>query len=551
MKLHKKEGKHNRDEIMLKIIFAISGGMFSGLLASRNGLEYIGLSIILSFAIYLYILFASDVFKIKIKFELKKEMVAVALTISSIYICVSNMSSYVLQAINSLFDEVKFSTLKAVITLLIIPFLFILYSGLIDLCGAKMKEFYVGMGEKEKKFFWIHIAIMTLFLMFLYQKTSAFSYASFIDANGKIQMQYANAILNTDSSYHLQRTLDMSSVGDIRHPLWLIIHLPFTSVSLVLSTIFPFMELSYPLIQCIIINICLTICMILLSRLIGGKRSLLIIGCTYPFILYGLLFETSQITACICILIIYQVCNSEKVKGKSSTLVAIAAGYTLTTCVLAITLEKITDIKKFISTAFQCALKFLGLCVLCGQSYIILNVWSLISRMLSAYGNGNYSLSDRMVAFTHSLAAAFVAVPYRYYEEPREQFNYFSYYLTIWNKEAKIEWVGIVVLSFAILGMILNYKNKFAKICFFWLVYNFFIFVIVGYSMGDFTVHIMLYAWAIISLVLLACRKILEKMKFLNEKICAAILIILLLYKNITFLIEICEYAVEKFPLVF
>lgn len=536
----------------ITILFSVSGSILSGILAAKYGVLYVVLSIIISLFIYLYVLsIKKSILDFSFALNVKKEFSSVALAISSVYICISSTSPYINKIIESCLQGRSPHLITAFLSLLILPFFYILYRKLIEIYTRKISVFYSNMEKEEKLYFWLHTGVMTLILCFLYQKTSAFSYAYFIDVNGNVVSQSANAILNTDSSVLLNRTMNMSVMGDIRHPLWLMIHLPLSSISLLISSIIPLNELIYPLVQCVLINICLSISTILLGRLIKTKWSMLIIGISYPFLLYGLLFETSQIAACLCIFAIFCVCNnSQDGEETAETMVALAAGYTLTSCVLAVLLEKITNVKKLVKKIINCALQFIGFCIVCGQSYILINIVQLIKNMLTSYASPVYTFHDRLVAFTHSLTAAFIAVPFRYYEEPREQYHYFSYYLTIWNKEAKIEWLGILILFLMILGIVWNYKNRFAQICFLWILYHFFIFVILGYSSGDFTVHVMLYGWAIISLVIMSVQKIFEKLKISNPKIIIVIIAVLICSKNLEFLIELCKYAIEKFPVV-
>ena len=73
-------------------------------------------------------------------------------------------------------------------------------------------------------------------------------------------------------------------------------------------------------------------------------------------------------------------------------------------------------------------------------------------------------------------------------------------------------------------------------------------FVVFGYSSGDYTVHVMLYSWAVVSLVIMAVSHILDKMKIKNKSLVWGILSALILCRNLEFLIEIYRYAVLRFP---
>lgn len=539
---------------VIKIIFIISGSFLAGILAIKDGLIYMVIGMLLSLIIYSIILFKLGKFTdLGNNFGCKKEVISLTWAVASVYICTLSMTPYIKKEIVVHFNisSVNDGQVGAMVTILIIPYFYLLYREFIHILNTKIRIFYNSFSKIELLFFWVHIVLISVLMIFLYQKTSAFSYAYFVNENGDIVTQSANAILNTDSSLLLKRTFTMENMGDIRHPLWIIIQLPITSIALIASYLLPFGTLVYPVFQCILINFCLTSCIILLERLVEVKWTLFIFGISFPFILYGLLFETSQIAMCLCVLTIYIICKQKSESNITSFLVAAASGYTLTSCLLAIFTEEIRNIKVYIKEIIKCAISFFALCIVWGQSYVIVHFSQAIEEMLTTYnGTSKYTIIDRLVAFTHSMAATFIAIPWNYYEEPRAQYHYFSFYITFWNNETKINWFGVVVLCLAVLGILWNYQNKFARICFIWLIYHFVIFVLIGYSSGDFTVHAMLYSWAVVSLVIMAMQKILNKFQRLNSNVVITILICFILYKNLVFLVDIYQYAVTCFPIL-
>lgn len=536
----------------INIVFILSGSVLSAVLGAAHGMRYMWIGMILSCILYGALLFfKKDLiwdFKGK-KTEWKTETMVFVWTVSSVYLCVFSMAAHVKKAISPyLLEDTKDSLLYSVIAVLIIPYFYILYRKLAAKIKDNIPKIYRSFSEWERVFFWAHIVIMVLIILFIYQETSAFSYARFTDENGVVRDQTANAILNTDSSTLLKKSCNLAGMGDVRHPIWVMLQLPLASIAFILSKFFPGFWLAYPAISCILIDICLTFSIILLARLIENKWSIVIFGVSYPFLLYGLLFETSQIATCITLLAVYMICKGGEGEEDTSFFVAAASGYTLTSCVLALFVGRLRDGREYIKRIIKCGLKFLSLCVLWGQSYLVFHLWDEGMKMLSTYGGVNYTLRQRLIAFSHSMAATFVSVPYQNYKESREQYHYFSYYLTIWGKEAKIHWLGCVVILLALFGFCLNYRKRFARICFLWLVYHFVIFVVFGYSSGDYTVHVMLYSWAVVSLVIMAVSHILDKMKIKNKSLVWGILSALILCRNLEFLIEIYRYAVLRFP---
>ena len=111
--------------------------------------------------------------------------------------------------------------------------------------------------------------------------------------------------------------------------------------------------------------------------------------------------------------------------------------------------------------------------------------------------------------------------------------------------------IGALVIIANIISFIINHKNKYAIICFYWQLFMLFLLIGIGWGaiLNEMFIYSALFTWSTISLIYMLIRKIFKTIR--AEKVVITLLIsIISLYNSIEF-IKLIIYAKDMFPSVF
>jgi len=112
-----------------------------------------------------------------------------------------------------------------------------------------------------------------------------------------------------------------------------------------------------------------------------------------------------------------------------------------------------------------------------------------------------------------------------------------------------LNFLGVLLSAFAVFGFILNYKNTFAKICMFWILYSFLILCVIGWGTQEngLILYSLYFGWAYFSLIFIAIEKIFQKQKTMRYLI-YSVLIGVLAGINFWGIYDRIQFGIQYYP---
>jgi hypothetical protein len=109
--------------------------------------------------------------------------------------------------------------------------------------------------------------------------------------------------------------------------------------------------------------------------------------------------------------------------------------------------------------------------------------------------------------------------------------------------------MGMALLTLAIAGFVLNYRNKFARICLFWMALSFLILCLVGWGTAEngLIIYSLYFGWAYFCLVFLAVEKLFAAWP-LGRNTVFSLVIAALAYFNIPGIIDLIQFGIRYYP---
>lgn len=333
-----------------------------------------------------------------------------------------------------------------------------------------------------------------------------------------------------------------ASENDIRQPLFGVFSSPVAVIPYSVSLILFFIPNTYAYLTAITQVIVLIFSYLLIANLLNLNNIykilfLSIISLTFPTLLFSLNLEQYIFSVFWLILFIYIVV--EKMEYTEVAFIG-CAGSMLTGGILFPLLIKEKNFKKTVAYLFKVLIAFGAFCFIFGRTYILGDIENL-KLMLSFTGRG-LPLLEKLQQYTAFIMSCFIApdseivdsgVKVVYLATTVDKFNY----------------CGIAVLILCLIGFFLNRKDKFAQICFGWVIFSIVLLGIVGWGASEngMVLYTLYFAWAYISLIFLLINKIPERFKFLKY-IIFGIIVIALLFFNIKGLFDILSFATKYYP---
>lgn len=504
--------------IIINMLFTISAGCFTVLISIND--DYI--LIILSFIIS--ILSASYVC-IKKKFgvncidriKLLESIISVYFTLRIMYEFSKKDFIFINELVNSEKSEqiIKFSLI--IISSIFIFFIIVFF---IKEIYAMIRKFIINMDRQEKYYFLLTILLGSIFISIVYTITNGF------------EQQY-DSVYSMDSGYVTNKILPKLYYFDIRHTLLSILTFPigrmFRDIELFLGYRSGLQMIFWGIFN---LNL-LTIMAILLKRLTDSKWILLIYTVSNPFLLYALMIEKYQLCTFFVVVFIYAMIKKDNSLSEKSFF--IATGAMTTTAVMGIFFGDGYKLKDRIIKYLNVVFKFALLLVILGRISVLTSGFQLVKHTMDRFG-GKMSITNRIYSCFDLIASCFTATNYSitkkgfYWVNPSMELNYF----------------GLFILLFIIIAFMLNKQNKFAQICFYWIVFLFVLFVGLGWSVHESQLFSIYFSWAVISVVVMGIEKVLN-----NDMIKKSIfygIALLMISVNLPHMINMIRYLSINFP---
>ena len=463
----------------------------------------------------------------------------------------------------------------------IIIFIYWFYKNLVIYTQKYIKS----LDKIEKYYLIIGIVIFSILISVIYSVTNVFytaklnkeywSYEIEYDKNEKNNQEVINKIieelyntLNCDVLYTTDSQILLNTdvyntipakENDIRQPLFGIFSIPFSIIPKTISNILPIDNI-YPILLEITQAILALVSFTLISRLmklkgIGKVLFLIFITISYSSLLFLLVIEQYIYAVFYMIVYIYMVVN--KNKDKDITYI-MATGSMLTTGILFPFLRNKGDIKQSIKNIFYTFLKCLAIFIISArivlflptgldEQFFIVTNFSNINKennsiiLYTNFLNNIYVFSDiqsenkvfasNMIKVNESIALAEIS------RQKIESAN-----------TDKISILGIIIAMLALVGFILNRKDKFTQICFAWAVFSFVLLAITGWGVPEngLILYTFYFGWAFICLVYKAIQSLLKKYTKL-QNIPIIIAIIPMIICNFYGIYQIIEFGMRYY----
>ncbi len=394
------------------------------------------------------------------------------------------------------------------------------------------------ISRKEMFFYLFLFGVTAVYAAYAYCNSTAF-----YDQNVGFDIIYTSdsPILVNRYSFNLIDSMN----SDIRQPLSGVFSIPFMGIAYIISQIIPIIP-SALIIDCICIMILLVANIMIAAQLKFSAQQrvcFMILTCSmYTYLLFSIMIEQYILAYFWLALTICLYC---KEKDEAAFSVLAAAGTLLTSGILfpLVATVNATSVKKWISKMFTSAVDFFVLLIALGRLNILLLMDNNIMG-LTVYTGTSLSFSDRLLQYINFVSSCFVAPG----SMGEERNNVWS-----WQMEpvTRISYVGIAIIFFAILGFILNRKDKLAQVAFIWVLFSFFVLAVVGWGTSEngLVLYSLYFGWAFVVLIV---NLILKLEKLLRAKYfwwtTSVIASIVMLSLNIRSVFEMLFFLFEHYP---
>ena len=148
--------------------------------------------------------------------------------------------------------------------------------------------------------------------------------------------------------------------------------------------------------------------------------------------------------------------------------------------------------------------------------------------------------------FLGFVKSIFIALPGRIIDSEHSSYLYEQYLLEPIYHFSKF---AILILFICFISFILNWKNKFAKVSFSFIIFSVILILIAGYGTAEngTNLYSFYFGWAFISLIYMFIDRVISNEKFKN--ILIIILCIIMLILNIIAFVNIIKFGLLYYPI--
>ena len=524
-------------KLIKKIILALSSACLAFILSNGQNIIYIGITSILAFILMFYI-------TRKEKFIFTKKNILISL-LPSLYLTMYYVYFFKEKATDLLgpilgFNFIKHHNVFIIGIFGVLSFISILYFiyKFVEIILPKIIDFFKNMKKEEKIFLSSSLIIGTIIVIFISFKTCVF-----INPYISNKKYVSDVIFTTDSTILVSGDsfLKISHPeNDIRQPLFGLFAMPFSIVAHLISDGLMFIvdrNIVYPVVLTILQFGINAIGIILLSRLLKlkGKNAVyfyLLLGLSFPYLLFSFTVEQYTISVFYLILFIYYFFTEKK----TNYLYVASTGTLLTSGILFSLISKARDFKGWFKDLWKCFIVFVSFTVISGQLPQFFSAGDTIGRL-----SGNFAthipFQDKIFQFTYFIRSIFIA--------PNGILNGDLYRMPIANK---IEIIGIIILALCILSFILNRKEKIALLSIGWIVFSFLLLCIAGWGTTEngLILYSLYFAFAFFILYYLLIKKLFKNRIF---DILMITSITVVTYFSFTEIIDIIKFGITYFKM--
>lgn len=405
---------------------------------------------------------------------------------------------------------------------------------------CKIKAFFNSLTKSEKLFISISLVLMVILML-----VANLSTTMFVGMPSKNPGWFEFFSFDTYTAWRTNAFSNpFSNMNDIRHLMLSYVILPFVIVPYV---VFNAVGLK------IVFALCLQImqffmvlaCIILIKRML--KINLKFEGLFYAVMLLSssciinfLVYEKFVVPTFFAILTVYAIVNKSSSKYVYFTLATLS----LSTYIVLFPFVFFEKGKNFKTTLKQMIIVFLLALLAIAASGQMLHLFNLSTEIkkFAVYMGENVTLKNKFLLYFCMLSNFFLL-----------PFSYVKKGLHIWQLPPKFLSVdfalGILIFVLAIVGFLLNRKNKFAQICFYWFVATIFFTIVVGWGQAlvETFIYSFSYIWAVVPLLVMTLKKLIKNKIAFTVVVCAFI-IFMVCYNCISF-VDVIKTAHSLYPM--
>jgi hypothetical protein len=391
-------------------------------------------------------------------------------------------------------------------------------------------------------------------VLVIYCHTTAFSEPRwFSPESNQVINPDAEVVYTLDSGLHYRHFIYRS----ILHcPLFSLFFQPFLAIARIGH--FPFSFLNETTsswiarsLVCIVQLPLLLIHPILLSRLVGvkglGKTVFLILfALSYPALLFALTLERYVFLTFFASVLIYFLLTEKPEHRHTCFAYTAAAGSLLCTGILVLFFARLKNIKDDIYNMVRALFVFLAFLLFYDAGFF--KGIGTNNSYYSQFTGLTFSLYDKVLQFINFIASCFFN-PETIIDYPRLNFGGSQWLAYILADAKSVNLLGLALLAFCFMGFLLNYKNKFAQICAFWILFSFFVLCIVGWGTAEngLILYSLYFGWAYFCLAFLAIEKSLKKLPAVRYTVYVA-LVVIFAWINLPGIYDLIQFGFKYYP---
>ena len=425
--------------------------------------------------------------------------------------------------------------------------LFLIWRKLAQLTVLATISLYYDMDNIDKIYLGLVSFIAGIGIFIVYNLSNSFYHPFIIDifyGADTSSVISSNAYINVGSSSNGPHQL-----------LFGLFALPFGILATVLSKLFYFIPNSYYIILGFLQIFVLSVSTVLLCHLttsslrdikiITHNNTLImekiikilfysIVTCSFAYIVHSLVMEQFVITAFWLILFVYFATHNNKYTD--ITFVA-AAGSTPINGVLFPFLSNKFNIKKYISVFFA----YLGVVIISGQLPKLLNIVNKVLDYNNRFTGGDATIFQKIQHWLNFIGSCFLTPGRDIFWNSQGVIRYVQQHTEI------ISIVGLIICIILIIGFIINFNDRFTRLCAAWSLFSLILIGIVGFGYSEPFLYSILFSWAYTSLLLISLTRLLKNHPTILC-ILLGLIVISLIVVNIPALFDLISFGVIYYP---
>ena len=358
--------------------------------------------------------------------------------------------------------------------------------------------------------------------------------------------------MDTDSPNVLHFMFDLTDIN-ARHIFAKLLLLPVTIPARLLSLPFAAREQVFAFLLCLASALELLITALLAARLSKARFLLPLLLCSYPFLLFSLVFERNQLAVFLIVLAVYEnIGDGEPRMGEAGRLatLGIATGATTTSGLIGLFFFRKMSLRAYAKHIFRAGAVILGTIVLAGKTRLFFMLDEAVESVRE-HSDLTISLWKRVLHYTESVQS--MLIPSKTYTETILQPDGTTIqvlYNTVNKMDFTLSLIGVAVIVLAVIGFLTHRKDAFARVSMGWIACHVLIFPVLGFSSSTYLLHALMFSWAYLGLAYWGARWCLRAVPpkllgVLQYGMIAAMAVV-----NIRFLYQLYQFGVANYPLI-